>query len=153
MRLYSRTGVTALDDPEFGTFHANEDGGFDFPDEVSDRLHGFHLHGQPMWETDVERQRRLVTEELERRKDPATLLNAVEQLVRAAQATTALTPVQPAVPVVPIPPPPPAPTPAATPDLGDTGPVETEAPSPDTAAAPPAPAKRASKRTSTKPAE
>ncbi|MBP5896317.1 hypothetical protein [Streptomyces scabiei] len=147
MRLYSRTGVTALDDPEFGTFHANEDGGFDFPDEVSDRLHAFHLHGQPMWETDVERQRRLVTEELERRKDPATLLNAVEQLVRAAQATTALTPVQPAVPVVPIPPPPPppAPTPAAAPDLDD--------PSPDTVAAPPAPAKRASKRTSTKPAE
>ncbi|WP_333746049.1 hypothetical protein [Streptomyces sp. IBSBF 2950] len=155
MRLYSRTGVTALDDPEFGTFHANEDGGFDFPDEVSDRLHNFHLHGQPMWETDVERQRRLVTEELERRKDPATLLNAVEQLVRAAQATTALTPVQPAVPVVPIPPP--APIPAAAPDLGDPGLVETADPSPvespDTPAAPPAPAKRASKRTSTKPAE
>jgi hypothetical protein len=40
-----------------------------------------------MWETDVERQQRLIGEELERRKDPATLLSAVEQLVKAAQET------------------------------------------------------------------
>jgi hypothetical protein len=92
MRLYTRTGATALDDAEYGTFHADENGGFDFPDDVSDRLQGFHLGGQPMWETDTERQRRLVIEEMDRRKDPATLLSAVEQLVRAAQATAALTP-------------------------------------------------------------
>ncbi|MEE1838207.1 hypothetical protein [Streptomyces sp. SP17KL33] len=158
MRLYSRTGVTALDDPEFGTFHANEDGGFDLPDEVSDRLHNFHQHGQPMWETDVERQRRLVMEELEKRKDPATLLSAVEQLVRAAQATTALTPPQPTIPVVPIELPATAVTPVAketgTPDSGQTpaSPDETPA-SPAPTEAPPAPAKRTSKRTSTKPTE
>jgi hypothetical protein len=93
MRLYTRTGAVALDDPEYGTFHADENGGFDFPDEVSDRLHSFHHRGEPMWETDTERQRRQVVEEMERRKDPATLLSAVEQLVRAAQATAALTPV------------------------------------------------------------
>jgi hypothetical protein len=91
MRLYSRTGVTALDDPEFGTFAVDAAGGFDFPDEVSDKLHGFHHRGQPMWETDIERQQRLMSEELERRKDPATLLSAVEQLVKAAAATSALT--------------------------------------------------------------
>lgn len=92
MRLYTRTGATALDDAEYGTFQADENGGFDFPDDVSDRLHGFHVGGRPMWETDTERQHRLIAEELDRRKDPATLLSAVEQLVRAAQATAALTP-------------------------------------------------------------
>ncbi|MFD0393338.1 hypothetical protein ACFQ3Z_16020 [Streptomyces nogalater] len=70
MRLYSRMGVTALDDPEYGNFQADETGAFDFPDGVSDRLHGFHYRGKPMWETDIERQNRLINEELERRKDP-----------------------------------------------------------------------------------
>lgn len=88
MRLYSRTGATALDDPEYGHFDANEDGGFDFPDDLSDRLHGFHAGGRPLWETDVERQNRLIAEELERRKDPATLLDAVQQLVQAAKTTS-----------------------------------------------------------------
>ncbi|MFE5037166.1 hypothetical protein [Streptomyces sp. NPDC056683] len=102
MRLYSRTGVIALDDPEFGTFTADPDtGGFDFPDEVSDRLHAFHHRGQQLWETDVERQQRLLTEELERRKDPATLLSAVEQLVKAASATAALTAAAEAAPKKP----------------------------------------------------
>lgn len=87
MRLYSRTGATALDDPEFGHFDAGPDGSFDFPDDLSDRLHGFHVAGRPAWETDVERQHRLIAEELERRKDPASLLSAVEQLLAAAKAT------------------------------------------------------------------
>ncbi|MFG3287261.1 hypothetical protein ACGF3G_00355 [Streptomyces sp. NPDC048179] len=103
MRLYSRLGVTTLDDPEFGTFHADDAGGFDFPDDVSDRLAGFHHRGKPMWEDDVQRQQRLIGEELERRKDPATLLSAVEQLVKAASATAALT-----APVAPAPEPAPA---------------------------------------------
>jgi hypothetical protein len=98
MRLYSRMGTVALDDPEYGNFQADAAGGFDFPDEVSDRLHGFHFRGKPMWETDVERQNRLMSEELERRKDPATLLSAVEQLVKAASATAALTAQAPAAP-------------------------------------------------------
>ncbi|GAA2732316.1 hypothetical protein [Streptomyces nogalater] len=101
MRLYSRMGVTALDDPEYGNFQADETGAFDFPDGVSDRLHGFHYRGRPMWETDIERQNRLINEELERRKDPSTLLSAVEQLVKAASATAALT--QPAAPAEPAP--------------------------------------------------
>lgn len=84
MRLYSLTGATALDDPEHGHFEPDGNGGFDFPDDLSDRLHRFHVGGKPAWEDDVERQNRLIQEELERRKDPATLLGAVEQLVRAA---------------------------------------------------------------------
>lgn len=97
MRLYSRTGATALDDPEYGHFDAGPSGGFDLPDDLSDRLHGFHVAGQPMWETDVERQHRLINEELERRKDPATLLAAVEQLVNAAKSSASPSPAEPSV--------------------------------------------------------
>ena len=84
MRLYTRTGATALDHPDFGHFDADPQGGFDFPNELSDQLHGFAVGGRPLWETDVERQNRLIAEERERRQDPATLLGMVEQLVAAA---------------------------------------------------------------------
>lgn len=89
MRLYSRTGATALDDPDYGHFDAGPNGEFDLPEDFAERLRRFHVGRQPLWETDIERQHRLINEELERRKDPATLLAAVEQLVSAAKATTA----------------------------------------------------------------
>jgi hypothetical protein len=87
MRLYSRNGATAVADAG-ENYEAGDDGGFDFPAEVGERLHGFAAAGEPLWETDVERQHRLIAEEMERRKDPATLLAAVEQIVKAAQAVT-----------------------------------------------------------------
>ena len=90
MRLYTRTGATALTDPATGRiYEADEQGGFNFPDDLSDQLHRFAVRGQRMWESDIERQQRLIHEELERRKDPATLLGAVEQIMRAAQAAAA----------------------------------------------------------------
>jgi hypothetical protein len=92
MRLYSCVGAVAHDDPEYGHFAADERGGFDLPDDVSERLHAFHHAGRPLWETEIERGRRLVGEEMERRKDPATLLAAVEQLVQAASRTAAQEP-------------------------------------------------------------
>ncbi len=81
MRLYSRTGATAVDDPEFGHFEAAPDGSFDFPDDLSDRLVRFHRRGQPMWETQIDQQARLGSEDLARRRDPATLYSAVDSLV------------------------------------------------------------------------
>ena len=90
MRLYTRVGATALDHPQFGHFEPDEQGGFDFPDDLSDELHRHHTHGKPNWENDVERQHRLMQEELERRKDPATLLSVVEQLMRAATNASAV---------------------------------------------------------------
>lgn len=104
MRLYTRTGAIALTDPETGRiYRADEQGGFDFPDDLSDRLHGFAVRGQPMWETDIERQRRMIGEELERRKDPATLLSAVEQILNAAKAVQpAPEPVVQAAPPAPV---------------------------------------------------
>lgn len=93
MRLYTRTGATALDDAQFGHFDAGPDGCFDVPEEFGEHLRRFHLSGRPAWETDIERQARLVAEELERRKDPATLLAAVEQIVAAAAAVAPAAPV------------------------------------------------------------
>lgn len=85
MRLYSRTGQTVLNDPEYDKpFEVDANGGFEFPEDLGERVHSFHLGGKPAWETEVERQRRLAQEELDRRRDPATLMNAVQQLVDAA---------------------------------------------------------------------
>jgi hypothetical protein len=86
MRLYPRGNVGAVDDPEFGHFEPADDGGFDLPGPLSDRLHGAHHRGEWQWEDQIERQRRLILEEQARRADPRTLLDAVEKLVKQAAA-------------------------------------------------------------------
>jgi hypothetical protein len=83
--LYSRTNAKVLDDPEYGHFEADPDGGFDFPDELSDRQHRFHYRGKPAWETEDERNFRLHGEESDRRRDPETLYNAVAEIAKLAQ--------------------------------------------------------------------
>lgn len=84
-RLYSRMTAAAVDDPEFGHYDVSpEHGGFDFPDELSDRLHRFHHRGTPAWETEDERTRRLHGEEAARRRDPESLYNAVEKIAELA---------------------------------------------------------------------
>jgi hypothetical protein len=85
VRLYSRTGAVSITDSG-KTYKAGKDGAFDLPDELAARQHAFATAGKPQWETDIERQNRLIAEEIERRKDPATLLDAVQQIVKAAQA-------------------------------------------------------------------
>jgi hypothetical protein len=85
MRLYSRAEAVAIDDPKFGHIVPAEDGGFDLPDELFDRLHQSAVRGEKQWETSIERQHRLIAAEAARRADPKTLLDAVEQLVQAAK--------------------------------------------------------------------
>ena len=85
MRLYSRDGATAVSHGG-ETYTPGHDGGFDFPEHVGLELHGYHAGKVPMWETDIERQHREAAELADQRKDPATLLDAVNQLVAAAQA-------------------------------------------------------------------
>jgi hypothetical protein len=84
VRLYSLNAATAVDD---GGQHYEpaDDGGFDFPDALGGRLHSSAVRGVKLWETDIERQRRLIADEAARRRDPATLLEAVEQIIMAAQ--------------------------------------------------------------------
>lgn len=76
MRLYTTTGATQVDDPEFGTFTAGANGAFDgLPDVMYAKL-----HGRPGWENDSERELRVTREELDRFRDPAELLKAVKEL-------------------------------------------------------------------------
>jgi hypothetical protein len=78
MRLYPRGAPrTVIDDPVWGHFEADEHGGFDLPDEMSDEQHSFHHRGKPAWENDDERSVRLHGEDLDRRRDPAALYDAV----------------------------------------------------------------------------
>ena len=79
MRLYSLCGMTAITDGG-ATYKAGADGGFDFPEDVGTRQHSFAVAGKPLWEDQIERQRRLMAEEAARRADPATLLAAVEAI-------------------------------------------------------------------------
>ena len=89
MRLYSLIGATAVTADNGNQYEPGDDGGFDLPDPLATAQLAFHSAGKPMWETGPQRRERLLGEELERRKDPATLLDAVNQLVAAAQATRA----------------------------------------------------------------
>jgi hypothetical protein len=76
MRLYTTTGATQVDDPEFGTFKADANGAFNgLPDAMYAKL-----HGRPGWENDPERELRITKEELDRFRDPAELLKAVKEL-------------------------------------------------------------------------
>lgn len=85
MRLYSLTGADKLVDPEWGTFEVKDDGSFDLPDELAERELTFHHKGQPRWETEIDRNRRVGYEDEARRRDPAALFDAVAQLVALAQ--------------------------------------------------------------------
>lgn len=84
MRLYSRNGTVSVEH-DGKSYAAGSDGGFDFPEDLAQSLHSFHSQKKPLWETDIERQNRLVAEEAARRADPATLLEAVEKIQRLAE--------------------------------------------------------------------
>jgi hypothetical protein len=83
MRLYSRIGAGAVDDPVHGHFEPDENGAFPFPDELSDRLRAFHHRREAMWETEDELSQRLNGAELARRRDPETLFSVVASIADA----------------------------------------------------------------------
>lgn len=76
-RLFSLADAGSVDDPEHGRFEPGPDGAFDFPDPLSDRLHRLRHRGRPAWETELERSDRRHGEELDRKRDPAMLYDAV----------------------------------------------------------------------------
>jgi hypothetical protein len=80
MRLYTTTGATRVDDPVHGTFVVGDNDAFDFPNELSDRLHGVHVRGKAVWETDDERVTRVNEEQLKSVRDPAALYSAVREM-------------------------------------------------------------------------
>jgi hypothetical protein len=80
MKLYTTQGHSKVAHPEFGEFEVDDEGAIEVPEELGVQLHGTHVGGVPGWETVEERRLRLVAEEDARRRDPATLLDAVERL-------------------------------------------------------------------------
>lgn len=122
-RLYSMTSAGSVDDPEYGHFDLQDGstdiqddgtkkvrldhGGFDLPDDLSDRLHGFWPGGRRAWETEPERNQRLHGDEQARRRDPETLYNAVAEIAGVAKLLGEMRQNQPA---------PAGPDPAAAPD-------------------------------------
>jgi hypothetical protein len=86
MRLYPRDPSAASVDHDGARYEPGEDGGFDFPDELGAQMHSCHVGGKPAWETHAERDARRAGEELERRRDPAALLAAVELLATPGPA-------------------------------------------------------------------
>lgn len=75
MRLYNKAGDCPQIDDELGSFTPGSDGAFELPDPVAAKL-----HNRPGWETEAQRAGRLATEELEKFRDPATLLAAVREM-------------------------------------------------------------------------
>jgi len=90
MRLYSLVGADAHVDPEYGRFTPDEAGGYDFPDEVSDQIGGFAVKGRKLWETEPERADRLHGMEMARRRDPASMLTAMEENAALTRKVTEL---------------------------------------------------------------
>lgn len=75
MRLYNKKNAGRIDDPHFGSYEPDANGGFEMPDGLYAKL-----HGRPDWENDAERDRRLAAEQRDVSRDPATLLEEVRNL-------------------------------------------------------------------------
>lgn len=76
MRLYNTEGAAQVDDPEYGTFKPGETGAFDgLPDGMYAKL-----HGRPGWENEAERTARLAAEQMEKLRDPATMLAELQKM-------------------------------------------------------------------------
>jgi hypothetical protein len=92
MRLYSLIGAIAHEDPGYGHFEADpDDGSFDFPDDVSDVLATTGVKGRKLWETEEDRAGRLHGLEMARRRDPASMLSAMEENAALVRQLTELT--------------------------------------------------------------
>lgn len=84
-KLYSRTGATAHQDAEGVRYEPEGDGGFIFPDHLSDLLLRQHVHKKPMWEDEEMRSERMHAEAEQRQRDPAVLYAAVTELVQLSR--------------------------------------------------------------------
>ncbi len=84
-KLYSRTGAIAHEDPDCGRFEPGADGGFLFPDDLSDRLLRQHVRRKRMWEDEEMRSERMHQEAEQRHRDPAVLYAAVSELVQLSK--------------------------------------------------------------------
>lgn len=114
MRLYTRTGATQVS-AGGNVFTADENGVFEFPQDVGVEVHAFHVAGKPAWEDDAERAARLVAEQLEKVRDPATTLAELQKMTALLAGALGGQQAAPVTPIAPVAPsePPSAPAPVA----------------------------------------
>ncbi len=84
MRLHSRTGCAALVH-NGQRYVPGDDGAFELPDHVAREVHSFHVSKVPLWETDVERQQRMIREETDRRRDPSAQYEILDRIMKASE--------------------------------------------------------------------
>lgn len=86
MRLYNKKGATQVDDPEYGTFTPGGTGAFDgLPDPMYAKL-----FGRPDWESEAQRAARLTAEQMEKLRDPATMLAELQKMTASQGELTAI---------------------------------------------------------------
>lgn len=90
MRLYSLVGADSHVTPDGARYTPDDAGGFDFTDEVSDPIERCAVKGKRMWETEAERVDRLHGMEMARRRDPASMLTAMEENAALTRKVTEL---------------------------------------------------------------
>lgn len=89
MRLYTRTGATQVS-AAGQVFTVDGNGAFEFPQELGAQMHSFHMDGKPAWEDDAERAARLAAEQMEKLRDPATMLAELQKMTAGQGALTSL---------------------------------------------------------------
>lgn len=103
-----RNDIRTVDHPVYGRIEVDPDlGTINVPEDLAAELLGIRVNGVPLWESDVDYDRRRAVAELERKRDPAQHALLLEKLIslQAAQAGVDLNapitaPPVPGVPVV-----------------------------------------------------
>lgn len=89
MRLYTMTGATQVS--AGGTVYTGDENGvFEFPQDVGAEQHSFHVNGKAAWEDDAERAARLAAEQMEKLRDPATMLAELQKMTAGQGALASL---------------------------------------------------------------
>lgn len=78
--LSNQAGTDQVQGPDGTVYTADEQGRFELPDAFADVLLAVYVAGEKAWDSEGERQTRVLTKEQERRRDPAELLGAIERL-------------------------------------------------------------------------
>lgn len=93
MRLYPRGDATSVQHDDHGSFDVDPDtGSIEVPDELGSSLQALHIDGEPAFETETERDKRLKIADLDRRRDPASLYDAFADLASRSRQAPATEP-------------------------------------------------------------
>lgn len=91
VNIHALGDIVAVDHPVHGHIVVDPDlKTINVPRELAEELLRIHVDGVPLWESEVDHQRRGAAAELERKRDPAQQALLLSQLVDLAKAQAAL---------------------------------------------------------------